>query len=754
MSKRKALTRGQLVVIVSMICIMLLAVTMSVYFASMTAHKYGQNTIYIASLGTVSASATAMGKLYPGGTASTPMKFELEAGDYQVTDVLLTNYRLTSFTLEWGSSGSKTFLPQNGDNGPIITTTAGEWAFELNLGTGMLSTREPLIEAHMDITVPQGAPSGSMGNPNYGYLVQSVSRVSCTFEVSVGLSDILREDMLTVYQAVNTSSKNWTKVGYNAKLNAQATKIEENSLDDLHTMLTNANGGNVVTNANDDYLDAVVYRDIDLVNIDIATGEPIGRLSDLNYSFEWYGGTVTLPANTILASGRKLTAQETFTVDVYTYYPEFYIRRWVEDNCQYISISDKFIAGGAKIDDWYTATFESTLFNPNGDIANLNGKIIPRSYVNNYCPLTNGSTKYIHDNYYPTASVISGYDASTIPAKYMEWATNLTTAWKTADKISVAGYLPNASIAQGENYVAYVYKWLYLIKYANNDSQAMVGYGNVNTNNSYVATGVTVNAPIGVLSGSKLNANYESQKGGAVIGCYNTGTANDTYKHSSTNMTYGYNYTNFVDNNSNNSGKVKGMYTNQFLTNSYNGKRVLLDGYVGVDRYTSVFCLGLCNPWGNIWQWVFGDIIRGVQNGDKIDLNIYTTFDNYNGNNWHLSQVAISGNNLTSGNLNYVKMSYNLFNGGLTSNYLGTSEITSSNNLQSLVGLPNAEGSGGGGLTDYFYTPTNKQYLNYSYAIVGSGAASYNTNAGCFCFYFIPLNYTYPHIGFRTMLVQ
>ncbi len=759
MSKRKNLTRGQFAVVVSMICVLMLASVMAVYYASMTAYKYGQNTIYIATLGEISASAIAMGQLYPGGTATTPLKFELSRGDFVATDIVfLSNYEVTSFTLEWGSSGSKTFLPQAGDNGPVITTPAGEWLFELSLGTGELSTREPLTDATMDITVPMGVASGSMGNPNYGYLVQSVTRVSCTFEVGAKLTDVVREDVLTVYQAVNTSSKNWTKVGYNATLSAEATKIEENSLDDLHTMLTSANGGNVVANAKDDYLNAVVYKDIDIVNIDIATGEPIGRLSDVSYSFEWYGGTVTLPANTVLASGRKLTSQETFTVDVYTYYPEFYIARYIEGGFQYISIGDKYFENSVKIDDWYSATFESTLFNPNGDVAhvNINGmdKIIPRSYVNNYCPLTGNSSNYIHTNYYPNASTIDGYMYAPTQSKYMEWATNLTNAWKTANKTSVEGFLPNGSIAQGENYVAYIYNWLYLVKYANNDAQNVVGYGNVNSYSKYNASGVMVTTVAGDITtgGNSSNSSFESQKGGAVIGCYNTSTANDEYKQNTGTMSYGYNYTGYEDTKSNNSLRVKGMYANQFLTNTYNGKQVLLDGYVGSDQYTSVFCLGQCNVWGNVWKWVFGNAIIGETVGDTSNIKLFTTFDNYNGSNWYMLMNGSTEEKLITGKYNYHKMSYNLPTAFGRYNHLGTSEVTT-NSLQSIVGVQTADSSTGSGLADNYYGTSASAVLTRTYGLMRGSYSNGVGDAGPFFFYsYDHIAFYYVRISFRLML--
>ena len=590
--------------------------------------------------------------------------------------------------------------------------------------------------------------------------------------------DYEADNVLTVYQQLNSSSSTWTKYGYNSTLNASATKIENSSLSSLALQLTNAGTNNVVTSVSDDYINTVVYKDIDLVNIDIATGEPIGKLSDLNYNFEWYGGRVTLPSGTRLASGRQLTTSETFTVDVYTYYPTFYIRRWVVGDYQYISVSDKYFAGSVKIDNFYTATFESTMFSPkynedgtvakdaNGSVAyevsyNSNG-IIPRSYVYDYTPITNGSVNHLLTYYlYENNSGLSA-TTSTTQANMLLWASNLTKAWESAGMTSASGYLPNATLAQGENYVAFIYNWLYLVKYANNNAQSQVGYGNTYTYSLYINSnnGVTITTSSGKTfltvdkneAGEVTNSSrvyYEAEKGGAVIGCYNS---NDSYMNQAK-MSYGYQYTSYTDNRSNNSISKKGLYANQFLVYNTGSKRVLLDGYVGSDRYTSVFCLGQCNAWGNVWTWVFGNVVNGMEvSPSTYTIQLYTSFEDYNytTKNWYTSSSKSSYETLVTSPYNYTQMSYNLPTTAGTYNY-----FTGGNGLQSLIGVQTASSSAGGGLSDYYYVNTNLSLYatTYSFGLLRGGYASSTSSAGPFYF---RVDYTFGHansyFGFRLSL--
>ena len=113
---------------------------------------------------------------------------------------------------------------------------------------------------------------------------------------------ITDERILTVCQTNNQADPAWVKMGHNQYLSASAIKGETNSItkltnayapkasvvDSLARLNTNANLTSINSNLSyqcDDYDTAAVYKDIDIVNVDIATGEIIGKLSDLTYPF-------------------------------------------------------------------------------------------------------------------------------------------------------------------------------------------------------------------------------------------------------------------------------------------------------------------------------------------------------------------------------------------------------------------------------------------------------------------------------------
>ncbi len=593
------------------------------------------------------------------------------------------------------------------------------------------------------------------------------TQINSEFVVNVSfMADVQYEsnDILSVYQTENQSASTWTKFGYNATLEANATKTEENNISNLELYLrqSDANGNANISVARDDYHNEIVYKDIDNVNVDINTGELIGFLSDVDYPFEWYGRDVTLPAGTVLASGRTLTTSETFTVDVYTKYPTMYVRRWVVGGEQWLSVSDKDFTGAVKIDEYYTATFEATVFNSDGSVATNDYGVITRSYVTDHVPLTSGSVNYLQTNYdYLTVDQdgnVATATSSTTQSQMLAWANNLTKAWKNS---GLDNAYRTAQGVQGENWTVYVFNILYLIKYANNNSQEIVGYGNTYTYSLYSASGVTVTSSKGniITTGGSTNAYYESEKGGGAIGVYNssskgTATYDENHKMSSTGynnagMNYGYNslYT---------FGSHKtGLYGNQFMTYSTGTDRYLLDGYVGSNRYTSVFCLGMCNPWGNVWTWVFGNAVIS----DGTNLFAYTIFEDYNAetSNYQLSSSSADFSTKDSLliSMGYTKMTYNLPSTEGYKRYLGTSAVTSENGIESLVGLPSADSSSGGtttGLCDYYYCNKSTDYI---FGVLRGGNTGSTATAGAFYFSVnAHLSDTSVHIGFRPSLIS
>ena len=607
-------------------------------------------------------------------------------------------------------------------------------------------------------------------------------------------------EALTIFQPINQEDPSWTKIGYNATLSANAVKIESNSLSDLASMLTDEDqDGNLdgVTYTEDDYYTAPVYRKIDNVNVDINTGEIIGKLSDPNYPFEWYGREVPLPEGYTLASGRTLTEEETFTVDVYTYYPEMYVLRYVQDNVQYISIAETSEAFEGEnisipegvtpvhVKEWYTATFEATIFNPDRRVAQNEYGIIPRSYIYDYSPITRNSAQYFQDYYYfekldGTANSSSTYDENltisdlsnslTTQQQYLDWSNNLTLAWQNSN---LSSEYKTASGVQGENYTAFIYNLLYLVKYANNDSQEMVGYGNTFTYTIYYNTQSTVTSESGAVistAGSEQNSRFEAQKGGGTIGVYNPNEkntaeytlVNGVYRLSeegfdTAGMNYGYN-SSFVYTDSNNVTHKSGLYTIQFLTQNIvttDGERkVLRDGYAGSDSHTSVFCLGSCNPWGNVWTWVFGTAAIT----DGTDYWAYVNFNDYEHGAIDTWVTDLQGeyeteNTRLTEQHNYIKLSYTIPNLIAVKRYLGTSDRLSSSGLETLVGLPAGESDATTNLYGLCDDYQQREVLNLTSVIRGA-STSYYRNAGAFCLYISSApTHSASDISFRTMFI-
>ena len=612
------------------------------------------------------------------------------------------------------------------------------------------------------------------------------------------------DDILSVYQPINSDDPKWTKYGHNATLNANATKIETTNVEALKSALTNKDSeGNAdltqinasLTYGTDDYTKSTtpVYGKIDIVNVDIKTGEIIGKLSDPTYNFEWFGRDVTISAGTKLASGRTLDTDTTFTVDCYTYYPTMYIRRCIIDGNQWLSVSEKAFAGSVKVPEYYTATFTATVYNPDKTLAQNENGVIVRSYINNDMPLSYCKSAYLNEFYSTDYSTENSVNI-TSQANLLQWCTNLTKAWE-ASATSLVGY-KCAKSCQGEGYTSFVYNYLYLIKYADNNAQNMVGDGNcrssgkynaiTNANNSAVDAGeevvltVTINGKeitYGknvMFAGTNITRKYdavnylESVKSGATIGMEvsNANGGNEV------GMLYGYKV-NYANTTKNGFAEKEGLYTTQFLTHTASGKRALLDGYVGSNGYTSVMCLGVADPWANMYTWVFGmAVLNNTDDPNRGEndavINIYATTENYdyNTNNWLTSEYLGTGADAykikTSAlsKAGYHKLSYNLPKTAGIYQTLGVTDVaTQGNPKDALIGLPDASygaGSSTKGLCDYYYCNSNtNQTSQYLIGVLRGGAINNGVNAGPFC---VNAGYTLANclfnVGLRSALVS
>ncbi len=577
---------------------------------------------------------------------------------------------------------------------------------------------------------------------------QSMGDSSSNFDIYIEfMADVQYSNsgILSVYQTINQADPTWTKFGYNATLNAAATKVETNSLSNLYTYLRDADeyGNANIDYATDDYVKfAPVYKDIDLVNIDINTGEIIGKLSDLNYDFEWYGRDITLTAGTELASGRTLSTTETFTVDVYTYFPTMYIRRWVVGDKMWLSLAENEFYGSVEIPEFYIATFVSTIFNPDKSIAhNSNDQIIPRSYVYDRCPVSEDSVSYLQTHYGYDSTSISGTTATAKQSQYIEWMENLSSEWQSS---GLTSQYKEFSGVQGENWKMFIFNILMTIKYANNDMQSTVGMGSASSHAAYKNKSITDCNGATVSMSSGNNAYVEGTIGGGAIGVrttvsneINTATydSSNNYKMSDTGynkagMNYGYNSTYTYGNHR------QGLYLNQFLTYTTEDTRYVLDGYVGSNGYTSVFCLGLCNAWGNTWEWLFGS--AALYDGSNV--HAYVCFDDYDSSDATHSWMVTTNKNgyaLNSAELvnnrNYIEMSYYLPKSTNYYRYLGTT-IIKSNPLEMLVGLPSKNASTtteGYGLCDFYFCTTSDTAV---YGVARGGACNNDLRAGPFYF--------------------
>ena len=564
------------------------------------------------------------------------------------------------------------------------------------------------------------------------------------FNVKVGFGADIQytsNSILSVYQEQNSTSTAWTKYGINATYSATATKVEATSLDTLKAYLAtgskdslgNANVKYGDGGANPDvyYTSAPVYKDIDIVNVDIATGEIIGKLSDPSYPFEWFGRSVELPSGTTLASGRTLTKLESFTVDCYTYYPTMYIRRWVVGNNTWMSVSDLPFEGAVKIDAFYTGTFEARMFNSDGTGAKNSYGAIPRSFVstNGAGPVTSGSISYAVSNYGCTDSAGIA-SVSTTQENMQGWMNNLTKAWNAS---TLDSQYRQVKGVQGENWKMYVYDILYLVKYANNNSQTTVGYG------------ATYNCSV-------TSDFYAAEKGGGTVTCYD-----------SSSLSYGYSNS-YQDGNTHNfnGNDPAGLYATQFLTYNWseNGttttKRILLDGYVGTDKYTGVFCLGRSNPWGNVWERGFGQAVIY----DGTNLHAYINYADYNMDspNWHFAtdSNAYATKKSTLENKGYVELGYYLpKTTDIYCRYTGVSSLSTPHGYEQLIGLPistSSTASDSTGLCDYYWCNAT---TSYNFGVLRGGGVYYKARAGLFYYDVIcNLTYTSDSIGFRPSLIS
>jgi len=288
-----------------------------------------------------------------------------------------------------------------------------------------------------------------------------------------------------------------------------------------------------------------------------------------------------------------------------TYYPGHYIKRWQDATNEYIQLSMWDFDGAQYIEPYYRGTFKSII--DTTTYGNTETTKILRSYA--------GSV--------PTGSL-------TID-KFRDYAGN-----KTDNEMSIGDWRD------------FDFQCLYLIKYADYNSQSKVGLGI--TNSSY----------------SSVQAN-------------GLGSAHTTL-----------------------SGR---------------------DGYIGTNGSTSVWCLGLCDFWGNQWEFVDGITINNRQAYIATNPADYT-------NEKTTSPYTTLG---------YTNWSSN-----------GYPKATGYDSGNQLIAFPSSANSGTGsdstGLCDYYWQDTGV------FVVLRGGHYYATTGAGAFFFACShDFTFTYAIIGCRLL---
>ena len=192
---------------------------------------------------------------------------------------------------------------------------------------------------------------------------------------------------------------------------------------------------------------------------------------------------------------------------------------------------------------------------------------------------------------------------------------------------------------------------------------------------------------------------------------------------------------------------------------------------MGSNSYTSVICLGVADPWANMFTWVFGmavlnntdDPNRGE--GEAV-INIYAMTENYNynTNNWLTSEysgtgVESYGTKISALNsAGYRKLGYNLPTAEGFYSTLGITNSTTQENLKdTLIGLPSAESrtvAGTQGLCDIYAVSSNNKESQYIFGVIRGKNNDHDNWAGPFSISIVySLDTSGRSFGLRTTLV-
>ena len=163
--------------------VLVVALTATITFAAMTATQKGSNTITIGSLGTITCEVS-LSNLYPGGTSTGNVTFQVSNQDTQLTGLQLSGFKLSSITLKGDStypitSGSMFDSVSLTVDGTNLTSSSYNWTDLQNTLSGSIS-----------ITAPWGLTTDEIldkeqGSPVNGYLTNSIDTATLTFTINV-----------------------------------------------------------------------------------------------------------------------------------------------------------------------------------------------------------------------------------------------------------------------------------------------------------------------------------------------------------------------------------------------------------------------------------------------------------------------------------------------------------------------------------------------------------------------------------------
>lgn len=300
--------------------------------------------------------------------------------------------------------------------------------------------------------------------------------------------------------------------------NAKIIKIGDN----LNYNLMKDDAGTIY-DTDDYFTSAPVYKDIEIRALKSGTNEVVAILD--KDEDESNNNENVLTALQFPWEGSYNYMGDNIEVDIYTYYPTHYLGYIPDESGNfYLVLSDKLISGEIVLGDIILDTDETYI------------KKIDEYYRSTFEPVIQTSTGYAENGTKHSSAVLY----RSVAGQYAAYDYSLSTF---RSKLKTIENNININVDYTiDDYHMFDYEFLYLIKYANYDSQAAVGRGL-----SYKP--------------SKIDDLASYQVADADIQGY---------------------------------GCTPNLANCQVLA----GK----DGYVGENGYTPVWCLGISNPWGNYFK--------------------------------------------------------------------------------------------------------------------------------------------------------